>query len=220
MQNPNNKEAKARIKIDKLLEQAGWRFFDNEKGKANIELETKVKITPKDIDSLGNDFENTKNGFIDYLLLDDKDFPICVLEAKQESIAPLSAKEQARDYAKGKNCRFIILSNGISHYLWDLKQDNPEQITTFPSQESLQQRFDYKENITDLVDEKVDENYLAPKKILRDYQVEAIQALQQSAQKSNKRFLFEMATGTGKTTVAAAICKLFLKTGNAKRILF
>lgn len=34
------------------------------------------------------------------------------------------------------------------------------------------------------------------------------------------RFLFEMATGTGKTTTSAAICKLFLKTGNAKRILF
>ena len=34
----NSKEAKARIKINKLLEQAGWRFFDNEKGQANISL--------------------------------------------------------------------------------------------------------------------------------------------------------------------------------------
>lgn len=33
------KEAKARIKINKLLESAGWRFFDNEEGKANILLE-------------------------------------------------------------------------------------------------------------------------------------------------------------------------------------
>jgi len=30
------KEAKARIKINKLLEQSGWRFFDNETGRANI----------------------------------------------------------------------------------------------------------------------------------------------------------------------------------------
>src|SRR4051812_6528515 len=30
------KEAKARIKINKLLETAGWRFFDNEHGPANI----------------------------------------------------------------------------------------------------------------------------------------------------------------------------------------
>jgi len=28
------KEAKARIRINKLLEEAGWRFFDDENGKA------------------------------------------------------------------------------------------------------------------------------------------------------------------------------------------
>ena len=33
------KEAKARIKINKLLEKAGWRFFDEKSGKANIRLE-------------------------------------------------------------------------------------------------------------------------------------------------------------------------------------
>ena len=43
----NSKEAKARIKINKLLEQAGWRFFDNEKGQANISLEPNVKTHPK-----------------------------------------------------------------------------------------------------------------------------------------------------------------------------
>ena len=34
------------------------------------------------------------------------------------------------------------------------------------------------------------------------------------------RFLFEMATGTGKTLTSAAIIKLFLRTGNASRVLF
>jgi type I restriction enzyme, R subunit len=34
-----SKEAKARIKINKLLEEAGWRFFDDEAGSANILLE-------------------------------------------------------------------------------------------------------------------------------------------------------------------------------------
>lgn len=46
------KEALARIKINKLLEDAGWRFFDNEKGKANIQLEPNVKITQNDLDGL------------------------------------------------------------------------------------------------------------------------------------------------------------------------
>jgi len=33
------KEAKARIKINNLLQSSGWRFFDDEKGTANISLE-------------------------------------------------------------------------------------------------------------------------------------------------------------------------------------
>jgi type I restriction enzyme, R subunit len=34
------KEAKARIKINKLLEESGWSFFDTDKGKATIRLES------------------------------------------------------------------------------------------------------------------------------------------------------------------------------------
>jgi len=57
-------------------------------------------------------------------------------------------------------------------------------------------------------------------KFLRSYQLAAIHALQSSAKKGNDRYLFEMATGTGKTLVSAGVIKLFLKTGNVKRILF
>lgn len=32
------KEAQARIKINQLLQSAGWRFFDDAKGKANVAL--------------------------------------------------------------------------------------------------------------------------------------------------------------------------------------
>jgi len=65
----SNKEANARIKINKLLEESGWRFFDNEEGLANVSLEPNVKLSQKDIDAFGDDFETTKNGFIDFLLL-------------------------------------------------------------------------------------------------------------------------------------------------------
>ncbi len=88
----NTKEAKARIKINKLLEESGWRFFDNEKGQANISLEPNVKLTQKDIDAFGEDFESTKNGFIDFLLLDEKGFPLVILEAKKEDKNPLDGK--------------------------------------------------------------------------------------------------------------------------------
>ncbi len=109
------KEAKARIKVNKLLEEAGWRFFDDGNGKANIVLEPKVKLTKATIDALGENFETTSNGFIDFLLLDDSGFPLVVLEAKAEDKNPLIGKEQARKYAKSQNCRFVILSNGNLH---------------------------------------------------------------------------------------------------------
>ena len=79
-----NKEAKARIKINKLLEESGWRFFDDEKGQANIQLENNIKITKPCFDEFGEDFEKTTSGYIDFLLLDEKSFPLVVLEAKRE----------------------------------------------------------------------------------------------------------------------------------------
>ena len=89
-------EATARLKINRLLHEAGWRFFDDESGPANIVLEPNTKITEREIDALGNDFETTKSGFIDFLLLDRNGRPLIVLEAKSEGKNPLAAKEQAR----------------------------------------------------------------------------------------------------------------------------
>ena len=242
----NAKEAKARIKINKLLDEASWRFFDNEKGQANIQLEPNVKITQKDIDAFGEDFETTKNGFIDFLLLDDKGFPLVILEAKKEDKNPLDGKEQARRYAKNENARFVILSNGNLHYFWDLERGDPEIITEFPTQESLIHRLGFRPDNKRLADEEVNDDYIAltqnrnfkddPRyqdqetrakyiwneglRILRPYQLKSVHALQNSAEGGNDRFLFEMATGTGKTLISAAVIKLFLRTGNAKRILF
>jgi len=240
------KEAKARIKINKLLEEAGWRFFDDENRLANIQLEPNIKINEKEIDAFGEDFESSKNGFVDFLLLGEKGFPLVVLEAKREEKSPLDGKEQARKYAKSLNVRFIILSNGNLHYFWDLERGNPEIITEFPDQESLSHRLSFSPDNKRLADEIVSDDYIAitqkpgfkdnPRyrneetrdkylfdeglRILRPYQSKAIHALQAWAKEDRDRFLFEMATGTGKTLIAAAVIKLFLRTGNAKRVLF
>lgn len=57
-------------------------------------------------------------------------------------------------------------------------------------------------------------------KFLRPYQLRAVAALQDAVRSGGSRFLFEMATGTEKTLTAAAVIKLFIRTGNAKRALF
>jgi type I restriction enzyme, R subunit len=274
---PDYKEASARLKINKLLENSGWRFFDSKDGEANVRLEQSVKISRKSIDLLGEDFEGTRNGYIDFLLLDNKSFPFVVLEAKSEGKNPLDGKEQARRYAQNINARFVILSNGNLHYFWDTQLGNPEIITEIPTQESLIRRLDFKPDSKKLADEEVKADYIALTqnpdiweminaeirnskleilnqengednskfniqdlksnfdfdtvknlsciknsdiRFLRPYQLKSIRALQESARQGKLRFLFEMATGTGKTLTSAAVIKLFLRTGNAKRILF
>jgi len=241
-----DKEAKARIKINKLLEEAGWRFFDTDQGKANILLENNVKITDKKLDEFGEDFEHTTNGFIDFLLLNDKGFPIVVLEAKAENKNPLFGKEQARRYAQAQGCRFIILSNGNIHYFWDLERGNPLLISKFPSPDAIQGYANFKPDKNRLLEEIVEEDYIVltqkpdykndpsyknettrqeyivtnKLRFLRKYQLLAVKSIQNAVREGKDRFLFEMATGTGKTLVSAAIIKLFLRTGNSRRVLF
>ena len=240
------KEAKARILINDLLRRSGWRFFDDETGSANIALEVNIKLKKKTLDALGDDFEKTANGYTDYLLLDERGFPIAVLEAKSEKYDPLVGKEQARRYAQSQNVRFVILSNGNLHYFWDLQQGNPVLITEFPNPDSFTSYHAFNPNPDALVVEKVETDYVAvtqnpnyrndPRwsdaaqreaflkdaelKFLRPYQIRAVAALQEAVSKGQTRFLFEMATGTGKTLTAAAVIKLFMRTVNAKRALF
>ncbi len=240
------KEAKARIKINKLLEAAGWRFFDDETGPANIQLEANVKLTKKKVDEFGENFEKTKNGFIDFLLLDENGKPFIVLEAKSEEHDPLVGKEQARNYAKSQFVKYVILSNGNIHYFWNIYKGNPQIIVSFPSCESVKGSKALNADPSRLYNEEVTSDYIAVVKepryaespeyqnpdtrsqylkdrglrMLRKYQVNALKALQESVKNGNQRFLFEMATGTGKTLTSAAVIRLFLRSGNANRVLF
>ena len=169
-----------------------------------------------------------------------------MLEAKAEDKNPLIGKEQARKYAKSQNCRFVILSNGNLHYFWDLEQGNPHIITRFPAQDSIKGYHRFQPNPQRLITELVGKDYIALTQMpgyaseagwenaaeqsafigknrlrfLRDYQKRAVQAIQDAVSEDKSRFLFEMATGTGKTLTAAAVIKLFLRTGNACRVLF
>ena len=239
-------EATARIKINKLLEAAGWRFFAEGDKPANISLEPNVTVKTSELDALGNDFEKTSNGYIDFLLLDAKGFPHIVLEAKSEDKNPLVGKEQARKYARSQNCRFVILSNGNLHYFWDLERGNPSIITAFPSPASVSDYRKVTPKPQRLIGERVGDDYIVVTqrpnyaseaawknegersgfiqsnklRFLRAYQLKAIHALQRAAKDGYDRFLFEMATGTGKTLTAAAVIKLFLRSGNASRVLF
>ncbi len=220
-------EANSRIIIDNLLRDSGWNLT-GDKGRINVDTETR-----------------NKSGRADYVLFDSSTFPLCVIEAKNELTPPLNGKEQARDYAKSLNCRFIILSNGFQHYFWDIEQGNPTIINSFFSQDQLELRKskfnpprqeletidsfyiantqlpNFAQN-PDYIDEKRREDFLKKNKlrILRNYQLGAVEAVQKDIREGKDRFLLEMATGTGKTLASSAIIKMFLRLYSVKRVLF
>jgi len=220
-------EPDARIIIDKLLREAGW-IMPGEDQPPNVTTEIK------------NDA-----GEADYVLLDSRGFPLCAIEAKRSAKSPLVGKEQARRYADSLKCRFILLSNSIQHYLWDLDQGSPFVIEQFPSQAQLEMRkndfnppIDEHEDIEndyvtltqfpkykqhpDYIDEENKEDFINKNKLkfLRDYQLNAVHAVQKGIKEGKDRFLLEMATGTGKTLTSTAIMKMFLRLYKVKRVLF
>ena len=226
----SSKETDARIRIDKLLIEAGWKLPAWAKDE---EINVKTEI-------------DNKSGEADYVLLSSKENHLCTVEAKKTLLSPLVGKEQARGYANSLNCRFIILSNGILHYLWDLEQGNPVKIEKFPSQEDLEMKTTFNPPRDEDEDNGINEDYLAltqfPQykdspdyknedkrkeflkknnlRFLREYQLGAIKAVQSKIKKGGDRFLLEMATGTGKTTTSAAIIKMFLRLFKVNRVLF
>ena len=226
----SSKEPDARIRIDKMLIEAGWKLPGWSKDE---EINVKTEI-------------DNKSGEADYVLLSSKENHLCTVEAKKTLLSPLVGKEQARGYAKSLNCRFIILSNGILHYLWDLEQGNPVKIEKFPSQEDLEMKTTFNPPRDEEEDNGINDDYLAltqfPQykdspdfknedkrkeflkknnlRFLRKYQLDAIKAIQSKIKKGGDRFLLEMATGTGKTTTSAAIIKMFLRLYKVNRVLF
>jgi type I restriction enzyme R subunit len=204
MQSGEN-EAFSRVLIDKALEFSGWDLLD-----------------PKQVS-----FElSTANGRADYLL-GGKRGPLCVLEAKREDVDPYDAKEQARGYAENVKAPFIILSNGREHWFWNYtrKDQDAYRIERLPSQRDLDRlRLKNLQPPRPLGSEIIKPDYLKkfrPDLTVRRYQIEAMDTIaRQFDEKAIRKFLLEMATGTGKTILCAALIRRFLATRNAERVLF
>lgn len=236
---PDENEALARILINEKIERSGWHInpLKND-GRINVKVEDrKIKFD-----------ENKKEvTILDYTFLDENDYPIMLLEAKAGIYDPLVAKAQARKYAESRRINYIVLSNGYKYYFWDLRRGNPELINEIPKYEGLIKKVkNFSPKINNFLNEDINKNYIAntqypnfenhPEYInsskrddftknnqlrfLRSYQIQAIKNLISEFKKGKSKFLFTMATGTGKTLLSAAICKLFLQNSIAKRILF
>lgn len=203
---PNSaNEAFSRVLIDKALEFSGWNL-----------------LNPKEVrfELRGDD------GRADYVLSGQRG-PLCVLEAKREDADPYDAKEQAQGYAGNLKAPFVILSNGREHWFWNYTRADQDayRIERLPSLEDLERlRLKNLQPPRPLLSEIVTPDWLKPFKsdlTLRRYQIRAIDAVcALYDEKRLRKFLLEMATGTGKTLLCAALIRRFLATRNAERVLF
>ena len=200
-------EAFSRVLIDKALEASDWNLLDSKQ----VRFE-----------------QNAVTGRVDYLLMDNLGRVLCVLEAKREDLDPYDAKEQARGYAENLKAPFIILSNGHEHWFWNYEradQRDAYRIERLPSREDLERiRLKNLQPPRPLTSEPIPPEYLRGLKhelTLRRYQIRAIDEVSRLFDsESRRKFLLEMATGTGKTLLCAALIRRFLMTRNAERVLF
>ncbi len=199
-------EAFSRVLIDQALKDSGWDLLHDHR--VRFELDG-------------------KSGRADYVLSGERG-PLCVLEAKRPDLDPYDAKEQARGYAENLRAPFVILSNGKEHWFWNYEradQRDAYRIERIPSLDDLERlRLKNLQPPRPLMTEVVGPNYLKRFKneiTLRHYQINAIDEVSKQFDRDAKRkFLLEMATGTGKTLLCAALIRRFLATRNAERVLF
>jgi type I restriction enzyme R subunit len=204
---PGHSEAFSRVLIDQALKDSGWDLLNPQE--VGLEL-------------------HGGSGRVDYVLKDHLGHALCVLEAKREELDPYDAKEQARGYAENVRAPFIILSNGREHWFWNYEradQRDAFRIERMPSPVDLDRlRLKNMQPPRPLLSEPVGRDYLRPFKSdlsLYSYQIQAAETVSRQYDEQGKRkFLLEMATGTGKTLLCAALIRRFLKTRNAERVLF
>jgi superfamily II DNA or RNA helicase len=203
---PDQPEAFSRVLIDQALKESDWDLLDPHRVR---------------FESSGRD------GRADYILL-GKNGPLCVLEAKRPDLDPYDAKDQARGYAENVRAPFIILSNGREHWFWNYEradQRDAYRIERLPSPRDLERlRLKNLQPPRPLMTEIVNPSYLKlfkPDITLWGYQIKAMDEVsQQFDRDGHRKFLLEMATGTGKTLLCAALIRRFLATRNAERVLF
>lgn len=189
-------EQDARIVINRKLSEAGWILEGPDR---NVGTEAHCGA-----------------GFSDYLLLGRNKQNLAVVEAKADDQGDVYlAKEQAHGYALAHGCKYVFLANSEQIYFWDLEEGDARPIECFISPEDLQRRAELK-----LVKKPLSQVEHPLNIADRPYQQEAADIIVTQYEQGKRAFLLEMATGTGKTRLAAAVMHRFLDSHQAERVLF
>lgn len=205
-------EEKARVKIDKMFEEAGWQVVSRDEYTPNLTA-TAIKEG-----LLKHNFE------ADYFLFINGK-AVGVLEAKRAEIDVDcdEVKGQAEKYVSNvppiyaayeKPLRIIYLSNGEKVLFYDYAKKDGNYIEI--------NRIHTPKEIVDIL--SIDDFYAGlptlQKKGLRQCQFDAIKGLEESFRNGQKRALMVLATGAGKTYAACLAAYRFLSYTPMRKVLF
>ncbi len=185
-------EEDAKTLIDEHLRNRGWNLADFSK--------------------IRKEYPTPAGRPVDYIFFDKNGKPIAILEAKRPGKDLYGALEQAKDYAKefqdvGVDISLIFSSDGKTFLKKNLKARTlPERINQFPTPEEFYE----------IIHPEIERIMIS----LRPYQKVAVSQVISSFVSGREKMYIQMATGTGKTAVAAAIIAKLLTMGKIKKVLF
>lgn len=222
-------EAKTRKElIDPALKRAGWNLHDTNKVRFEIPVDgfdpqawQVLQAELQKIKEQHHIYEGTlPKGICDYALYRPNGEIIAVVEAKRTSIDPRLAEPQTRFYlteiAKRQSfCPFGFMTNGQDIYFYDMGHASKRQVQGFFSPDDLENLLYLRQNARPLTQVRIDNTITD-----RSYQHEAIRRVCEAFEQGKRKTLLVMATGTGKTRTAMSIVDLFLRSNQARRILF
>ena len=210
----SEEDIKARY-ITPAVEQAGW-------DKKQIRYE--YAFTAGRIILRGNVTARGKQKRADYLLFYKPNFPLAIIEAKDNNHPVGAGLQQAIEYAEALDVKYVYASNGDGFVEQDLITGDIRNLSLdeFPSPDALYHRYLSESNKSD-VEEKVmlEPYYYVPGyKQPRYYQRIAVNRTVDAVAGGQDRVLLVCATGTGKTFMAFQIIYRLWKAGIKKKILF
>ena len=210
----SEEDIKARY-ITPAVEQAGW-------DKKQIRYE--YAFTAGRILLRGNVTARGKQKRADYLLFYKPNFPLAIIEAKDNNHPVGAGLQQAIEYAEALDVKYVYASNGDGFVEQDLITGDIRNLSLdeFPSPDELYHRYLSESNKSD-VEEKVmlEPYYYVPGyKQPRYYQRIAVNRTVDAVAGGQDRVLLVCATGTGKTFMAFQIIYRLWKAGIKKKILF
>lgn len=211
----SEEDIKARY-ITPAITNAGWDI------KKQVRLE--YAFTAGRIILRGNITARGKQKRVDYVLFYKNNFPLAIVEAKDNNHAVGAGLQQAIDYAKALDIDYVYASNGDGFVEQNLITGEVSQLAlaAFPSPEDLYKRYRIDKGIS-MAEEKVmlEPYYYIPNyKTPRYYQRVAINRTVDAVAKGRDRILVVSATGTGKTYMTFQIIYRLWKSGLKKKILF